>query len=209
MLEVIDAKPPAAPFGAGVLPLALAGGRLHEGIGPARVYWALAVARLTGEAVLWLPAGPAWPTPHELAAFLPPDRFILVPGTRHEERLWAMEEALRSGGFGAVVAEIERPLSLTAGRRLQLAAEAGACLALALGGRRDITAATETRWYTDFACSDDQSVARWHWRLVKNKRGPVGRWMIDWRSEAAAPFTATPLPAADAGASLGAAGDLT
>ena len=47
----------------------------------------------------------------------------MVRAGPRDARLWALEEALRSPGLTAVLAEVDR-LTLTQSRRLQLAAEA-------------------------------------------------------------------------------------
>src|SRR3546814_7009597 len=53
-----------------------------------------------------------------------------------------MEEGLRHGGLGAVVGEVAR-LSMTASRRLQLAAEGGGAIAIALRRWRRQTEAAD------------------------------------------------------------------
>ena len=59
------------------------------------------------------------------AAFgVDPSRVICVAARDSAELLWVAEEGLRCSGIAAVVAEV-RTVDLTAGRRLQLAAEAG------------------------------------------------------------------------------------
>src|SRR5258708_5777220 len=62
---------------------------------------------------------------------LAPERLVLVQAAHETEVLWVMEEALRSGALAAVVGELHA-LDLTAGRRLQLAAEAGGGTGLVL-----------------------------------------------------------------------------
>ena len=52
-------------------------------------------------------------------------RLHLIRPEGEVDLLWCVEEALRSAPIALVIAEPEKPLSLTAGRRLQLAAEAG------------------------------------------------------------------------------------
>ena len=56
-------------------------------------------------------------------------RILLVHPRQHEEALWAMEQASRSGTCSAVLGWLdERRLTLTATRRLQLAAKQGGTL---------------------------------------------------------------------------------
>src|SRR3546814_19994911 len=77
---------------------------------------------------------PALVAPVLAQAGLPPDRVIYVEAGDDKTVLACVEEGLRHGGLGAVVAEIGR-LSMTASRRLQLAAEGTGAIGLAL--RRD------------------------------------------------------------------------
>ena len=53
------------------------------------------------------------------------ERLHLFRPSGETNLLWCIEEALRADPVSLVIAEPEKPLSLTAGRRLQLAAEAG------------------------------------------------------------------------------------
>jgi protein ImuA len=64
-------------------------------------------------------------------AGLDPDRVIIVEAGDEASLLGCCEEGLRHGGLGAVVGEIAK-LSMTASRRLKLAAETSGTLALAI-----------------------------------------------------------------------------
>lgn len=121
-----DAAPPLAP-----LPqMALARGRVHEFIGPARRTLAAAaagVAQAEG-VVVWL--RPGWRgeglCPQGLAALIPdPGALVVVRCPRAEDLLWGMEEALRAGCAALVIAEIADPPDLRQVRRLHLAASDG------------------------------------------------------------------------------------
>ena len=108
-------------------------GRSHEATGPGAPAFAAILCGM-GKAALWLVEdwrGAAL-NPQGLAPFCDPDRLIVVHASGQTEMLAAMEEALRSGAVDTVVAELSRPLGLTEGRRLQLAAEAGRSLGLCL-----------------------------------------------------------------------------
>ena len=78
---------------------------------------------------------------------LAPERLIVVRARARAARLWALEEALRSPGLAAALAEVDR-LSLTQSRRLQLAAEAKGVTALLLRppGAGATPSAAATRW---------------------------------------------------------------
>ncbi|MEN2988226.1 hypothetical protein WG926_07915 [Tistrella sp. BH-R2-4] len=83
----------------------------------------------SGGPVLWVGG---WPAPYApgLADFgLDPARLLVVPARRSAERLWVMEEAIRSGAVAAVVGEVADADPL-ATRRLQLAAAEGGGMVL-------------------------------------------------------------------------------
>jgi protein ImuA len=73
-----------------------------------------------------------WATHGHLAqAGLVPDRVIYVEAGDEKAVLACFEESLRHGGLAAVVAKVAR-LSMTASRRLQLAAESSGAIGLAI-----------------------------------------------------------------------------
>jgi len=108
--------------------IGLARGRVHEFRGPSRVALAVQVMAECAGPVIWI--CPSWMPeriyPDGVAAYADPARLICARARRPEDLLWAMEEALRSGAAGLVVAELPAAPALTPVRRLQLAAEAGA-----------------------------------------------------------------------------------
>ena len=173
-------------------PPALAPGRMHEACGPAAAAFAAAQAGLSsyaGAPLLWIlaPGGAERPDPYGLARFLDPGRLILVEARREEEVYWAMEEALRSGAAPFVIAEAPTRgrlsgADLTRSRRLQLAAETGGATGLLIIGEPAAanSNAAETRWRASFAPSPGETGPVWEWRLLKNKRGPLGCWRLRW-----------------------------
>ncbi|MEQ9811481.1 MAG: hypothetical protein RLO50_01775 [Azospirillaceae bacterium] len=72
--------------------------------------------------VLWIVPHLALYPPGLAAIGLGPERLILATVRQAQARLWALEEAARTPALGAAVADLA-DLDLTAGRRLQLAAE--------------------------------------------------------------------------------------
>ncbi|MBT1445985.1 hypothetical protein KJI95_15930 [Shewanella sp. JM162201] len=62
---------------------------------------------------------------------LRPEHFCQVSPASRKDTLWAMEQSLGSGGCRLLLGWLDR-LTLTEARRLQLAAEKGACLAIIL-----------------------------------------------------------------------------
>jgi len=90
---------------------------------------ALAALSRQGRWIAWV-APPYVPyAPALVALGMDLSRNLLIHPRRQDEALWAVEQALRSGTCGAVLAwpRLCDPRAL---RRLQLAAEAGACLGL-------------------------------------------------------------------------------
>ena len=141
-----------------------------RGTGP--IFWILP-AHLPEAPMLWgLPAGVA-------------ERLHLVRAKGETDLLWATEEALRSAEVGAVLAEPEKPMGLTAGRRLQLAAEAGRTLGLMLIRQGQGSNATETRWHATPLPGDADSTLH-HWSIIKNKSGTLGEWTVSWDGASAA-----------------------
>jgi protein ImuA len=142
-LATLDARLPA-----GGLPL----GALHEVAGAgvdiehgtaATLFIAGVLARLNGP-VLWAVerAGPSSPDPFPpglAAAGLLANRIIYAEADKPAGVLAVMEEGLRQRGVAGVVGEVGGRLTLTASRRLQLAAEGTGNVAfvLRLARRRD------------------------------------------------------------------------
>ncbi len=113
-----------------------------------------------------------------------PDRLILVEAVRQSDLLWAMEEGARTRGLAAVVAEGAAP-DLTAGRRLQLAAEAGGGLVLLLqSGRQAVPSSALTRWFVASAPSlpEAEGPGRpcWTLELWRCRGGRPRDWMVEW-----------------------------
>ncbi|MCC7275113.1 MAG: damage-inducible mutagenesis protein [Alphaproteobacteria bacterium] len=139
--------------------------------------------------VLWARAAdPAAGVPYApglAAAGVAPGRLLLLVARRPVEALWAAEEALRAGRV-AVVAELDA-IDLTAGRRLQLAAEAGGGPALVLCRRaeRRTASAARSRWRVAAApgegtAADGVGRSRWRVALVRCRGGGEGEWLVEW-----------------------------
>lgn len=159
----------------------LPAGSLHEMVG-----YALAVTGFLGAYLGQVrPSRPIlWITPEQqiyapgLAAFgLDHRRLTIAWARRAQDRLWAFEEALRTPGYAAVVAEIDGA-DLTATRRLQLAAESGHGLGILI--RRDTAvSAALTRWRIEPALSDGCN-PRWTVSLERCRGGQPASWLVDW-----------------------------
>jgi len=188
----------------------LACGMLHEFAPTAPMHLAAAsgfalalaacAARVGGE-VLWIATGFArseggGPYGPGLDQFgLAPARLLILRVSRAADVLWAMEEGLRCRALAGVVAELTgdgEAAGLTATRRLTLAAREGAGLGLLV--RHRILAApcaAATRWAVAAAPSRPDAYgglgrANFDLSLRKNRRGPSGRWFIEWDHHACA-----------------------
>ncbi len=182
----------------------LALGALHEvgGTGPdvehgaaAALFAAGVLARLPG-LVLWVVERHDLFAPGLAAAGLHPARVLYAEAGRSTSVLLVMEEGLRAPGLAGVVGEVSGRLTLTASRRLQLAAEASGALAFALRRSRkhDDPALAEpsaavTRWRVGALPSgpvlphapDVPGLARARWRLdlVRCRGGEARSWMVE------------------------------
>lgn len=124
---------------------------------------------------------------------LPTRRLLLLSVPRPVDLLWAMEEALRSRALAAVIGEMPQggglasaAADLTATRRLTLAAREGDSLGLLLRHQPSpLTTAAETRWQVAAAPSRPDRFGglgrtAFTLTLTKNRRGPNGRWLVEW-----------------------------
>lgn len=184
-------------------------GRIHQITGgedgflaPVLAFAAGLAARLAGEEspLLWVvQAGSPDDTlygPGLAALGLPPGRLLVARAGSPADVLWCMEEALRCPTLGAVVGQV-RSLDLTAGRRLQLAAEQGGVTGFLLpsahgagwdAGRDRArpappTAAT-TRWRVEAAPSaavpwQGLGPPRWVLTLERCQGGLPRSWLVE------------------------------
>ena len=195
----------------------LARGALHEvfaaDAGIATAFCALLAGRLAKDAenasILWcerpwtLDAGALY-GPALLQFGIDPARLILVRVRRDNDALWAMEEGLRCGQVAAVVGELD-DISLTASRRLQLAAEETGVTALSLRSKVDKPppSAAATRWRLDAVTHEKDrprandnndflntppalpglGAARWQAELFRCRGGTSANWMMEWNDE--------------------------
>jgi protein ImuA len=200
-IEGIDGEGRVLPLGPAVdaaLPGGLPLGCLHEltdggdpGAAAATGFAATLLGRIAeryGPAV-WIGRGLDLHAPGLAAYGLVPERLIVVRAVRSADVLWAMEEVLRCRGISAVLGEV-RHLDPTAGRRLQLAAEAGGATGFVLrrpGPAGAVSAAT--RWVLAPAPSlpvpGEPGVGRprWRVRLLRSRGGRPGEWLMEWRSD--------------------------
>lgn len=162
----------------------LALGALHEVAGgchgavdgAAAAIFAAGVAARTKGKVLWCVTRQDLFAPALAQAGLAPGRVIFVEAGDEKSLLACFEEGLRHGGLSAVVAEVAR-LSMTASRRLHLAAEGSGALGIAVRRWRRPTEAA------DFG-QPTASVTRWRVSVLPSAPLPVpgvgrSRWLLE------------------------------
>ncbi len=213
-LAVLDAHLPGGGLALGCLH-EIEGGRAEWDDGAASGFCLALLARLLGAApqaaagapqargpVLWVSRWRDLYAPGLAAFGVDPGRLIEVRAGGGTEVLWAMEEALRCPRIAAVVGEVEA-LERSAGRRLQLAAEAQGVTAFAL--RRPLRparlaeapSAAVTRWRVMPARVSAQVPARastqasagsgrflgrpcWQVELLRCRGAAPGQWHLEW-----------------------------
>ena len=162
--------------------------RVHEVCGPLSAGFAL-VSAAQAKQVLWIHEG--WRSDMigvaGLAACLDTSRLLFAVTASQTETLAVAEEALRDGSVELIIMDLTAPIGLTAGRRLQLAAQAGQTTGLCLIPEEMGSPAAETRW----RCSalpdpgpptEDSTLQRWE--LIRNKSGTNGAWHVRWSRSA-------------------------
>ena len=161
--------------------------RVHEAGGRGRRAFALfQAARHPGPLVWVIPAHlPDLPLLHGLPQGVA-ERLHLLRPSGETDLLWCVEEALRAPPVSLVIAEPEKPLSLTAGRRLQLAAAEGRTTGLMLIREGAGSNATETRWACEPQAAALGDSTLHAWSINKNKKGTIGHWILNWHGTTAA-----------------------
>ncbi|MGH6848688.1 MAG: ImuA family protein, partial [Methylocella sp.] len=174
-IKAIDRHLPGGGLALGALHEVAGGG--HGAIdGAAAALFAAGIAARAGGKVLWCIPRPDLFAPAFAQAGLGPDRVIYVEAGNETSVLACFEEGLRHGGLGAVVAEVAR-LSMTASRRLQLAAESSGAIGIAIRRWRLHTEAA------DFG-QPTASVTRWRVSALPATPLPVqgvgrARWLLE------------------------------
>ncbi|BCB22217.1 damage-inducible protein [Bosea sp. ANAM02] len=174
-VEAIDSRLPGGGLALGALH-EVAGGGNGAVDGAASSLFCAGIAARTPGKVLWCITRPDLFAPAFSQAGLAPDRVIYVEAGDDKALLACMEEGLRHGGIGAVVGEVTK-LTMTASRRLQLAAEGTGAIGLALRRwRRQADAA-------DFG-QPTAAMTRWRVSSIPSAALPVPgvsrhRWLVE------------------------------
>ena len=124
---------------------------------------------------------------------LDPRRVVTVRAADVDVALRTAADALACDAVGAVVLEVwgeARQFDLVASRKLTLAAQASGVTGLLLRvAAQPAPSTAETRWIVRAAHSPPASVGS-AWgapvfdaQLVRNRHGPVGRWIMEWKCD--------------------------
>lgn len=181
-IKAIDRHLPGGGLALGALHEVAGGGNgaIH---GAAAALFAAGIAARTRGHVLWCLTRQDLFAPALAQAGLVPDRVIYVEAGDETSVLICFEEGLRHGGLGTVVAEVAR-LSMTASRRLQLAAESSGTIGFAIRRWRRPSEAADfgqptaslTRWRISALPATSLPVpgvgrARWQLELIRCRAG--------------------------------------
>jgi protein ImuA len=122
---------------------------------------------------------------------LDPRLLVTVRAADVDTALRTAADALACDALGSVVLEVwgqARQLDLVASRKLTLAAQASGVTALLLRvGAEPQPSTAETRWILRAAHSPP-AISAWgaplfDAQLVRNRHGPVGRWIMEWKCD--------------------------
>ncbi len=195
LLAPIDAALPEGGLALGALHEVAGGGADIEHGAAAALFIAGILARHRGP-VLWAMERADLFAPGLAAAGLHSDRVIYVEAGKPAAVLQVMEEGLRHPGLAGVVGEISGRLTLTASRRLQLAAESTGVVAFTLRRSRrhndaalDEPSAAATRWRITAIPSppalphapETPGLGRQRWRLdlLRCRAGEPASWIVE------------------------------
>jgi protein ImuA len=118
-------------------------------------------------------------------------RFVTVTLKKRQSVLWTLEEALKSGALALVAGDADpRSLSLTAMRRLVLAAAAGKSAGLLVLSHAAEAMGGHSHWSAAAALSRPPPVLAdvpgdpaWAIELKRARGGRPGRWHVEWNRE--------------------------
>lgn len=131
---------------------------------------------------------------HGLAELgLDPRRVVMVRAADVESALRTSADALACDALGAVVLELwgeTRQFDLVASRKLTLAAQSSGVTGLLLRmAAQPLPSTAETRWMLRAAHSPPGAIwsawgaPRFDAELLRNRHGPCGRWIMEWKCD--------------------------
>jgi protein ImuA len=188
-IAAVDGQLPGGGLARGDVHEVIEGGAASEYAACATLFAAGILARLSGP-VLWCLRSRDLFGPALARVGLHPDRVIYCETYKDRHVLPAMEEGLRCAGLAGVIGEVTR-LSLTASRRLKLAARHSGVTALVLRRWRtaDERHATDepnaacTRWRISPQPApghfDGLDRARWLVELMRARGGDPQSWILE------------------------------
>ena len=189
-IKEIDRHLPGGGLALGALHEVAGGGNGATDGAATALFAAGIAARIRGRA-LWCVIRQDLFAPALAQAGLVPDRVIYVEVGDEKAVLACFEEGLRHGGLAAVVAEVAL-LSMTASRRLQLAAEGSGAIGIAIRRWRRQTEAADfgqptaavTRWRVSALPSTPLPVpgvgrARWQLELIRCRAGESADFEVE------------------------------
>lgn len=174
-VDVIDRHLPGGGLALGALHEVAGGGNGAIDGAAAALFAAGIVARTKGK-VLWCVTRQDLFAPAIAQVGLGANRVIYVEAGDERSVLEAFEEGMRYGGLGGIVAEVAK-LTMTASRRLQLAAETSGAVGIAIRRWRRQTEAA------DFG-QPTAAVTRWRVSTLPSRPLPVpgvgrARWQVE------------------------------
>src|SRR6266481_6746806 len=189
-IKAIDGRLPEGGLALGALH-EVAGGGNGAIDGAAAALFAAGIAARTRGQVLWCVTRQDLFAPAIAQVGLLPERVIYLEAGDEPSVLACFEEGLRHRGLGAVVAEVAR-LSMTASRRLQLAAEGSGAIGIAIRRWRRQTEAADfgqptaavTRWRVSALPSTPLPApgvgrARWQLELIRCRAGESADFEVE------------------------------
>ena len=116
-----------------------------------------------------------------------PEKIVFIDLKKEKEVLWAAEEALKTEGLAAVIAETQE-LSFTSSRRLQLAVENSGVTGFIIRNnpRNNNITACLTRWQIKPMPGEvverlpGVGYPKWKVELIKVRNGKPGSWEVKW-----------------------------
>jgi protein ImuA len=130
-----------------------------------------------------------WTFPPALKAFgLRPHHIIFIQAKKPVEILWAIEEALETDSFSAVIGD-SKEISFLESRRLQLAVEQSKVTAFLLRRNpKNLATASVTRWRIKPLPTGKKDLPgigfpKWNVELLKVRNGKPGQWQMQWHNE--------------------------
>ena len=160
----------------------------HEVFGDFATYFIMLQLQQAKHQVIWLKG-------HNDADYLYPNALVnlgvniknitFITYQNQQQALWIMEEALRSGALGTVIAEGLKQPNLLQSRRLNLAAQTGQAKAfMLLRGASQNANSAMTRWQVDI-CAGTQN--QYQVKLLRSRQkgfiSGEGNWIMDIKHE--------------------------